>query len=140
MWRGMAVVPGAGGWQASSPAIGCRARTIARGPPAGTDPRRRRFRMCNPATSNARSGAMADSSKASSDIHHLHFPGESASYRKARNALLKEEMALRRGIERVAARRRALPPGGAVPEDYRFEGESGPVMLSQLFDPGKDTL
>jgi predicted dithiol-disulfide oxidoreductase (DUF899 family) len=54
--------------------------------------------------------------------------------------LLKEEMALRRGIEKVAARRRALPPGGAVSEDYRFEGEAGPVKLSQLFDPGKDTL
>src|SRR6185369_5470154 len=48
--------------------------------------------------------------------------------------------ALRRGIEKVAARRRALPPGGAVSEDYRFEGEAGPVKLSQLFDPGKDTL
>jgi len=83
---------------------------------------------------------MTDSAKSSSGIHHLHFPGESAAYRKARNALLKEEMALRRGIEKVAARRRALPPGGAVPEDYRFEGEGGPVTLSQLFDPGKDTL
>jgi predicted dithiol-disulfide oxidoreductase (DUF899 family) len=83
---------------------------------------------------------MTDSAKSSASIHHLHFPGESAAYRKARNALLKEEMALRRGIERVAARRRALPPGGAVPEDYRFEGEGGPVKLSELFDPGKDTL
>src|SRR5260221_2300728 len=83
---------------------------------------------------------MTDSAKSSSGVHHLHFPGESAAYRKARNALLKEEMALRRGIERVAARRRALPSGGAVPEDYRFEGEAGPVKLSELFDPGKDTL
>jgi len=83
---------------------------------------------------------MTDSAKSSASIHHLHFPGESAAYRKARNALLKEEMALRRGIERVAARRRALPPGGTVPEDYRFEGEGGPVTLSELFDPGKDTL
>jgi len=57
---------------------------------------------------------MTDSAKVSSGVHHLHFPGESAAYRKARNALLKEEMALRRGIEKVAARRRALPPGGAV--------------------------
>jgi predicted dithiol-disulfide oxidoreductase (DUF899 family) len=73
-------------------------------------------------------------------LHHLHFPGESAVYRKARNALLAEEMALRRQVERVAAQRRALPPGGTVPEDYRFEGEEGPVTLSQLFLPGKDTL
>jgi len=73
-------------------------------------------------------------------VHHLGFPGESAKYRRARNALLKEEMALRRQVERVAARRRGLPAGGVVPEDYRFEGESGPVKLSELFDPGKDTL
>jgi len=52
---------------------------------------------------------------------HLRYPNESAEYRKARNALLTEEMALRRQIEAVAAQRRALPPGGEVPEDYRFE-------------------
>jgi predicted dithiol-disulfide oxidoreductase (DUF899 family) len=67
------------------------------------------------------------------------FPGESAAYRGARNALLAEEIELRRHIERVAAQRRALPPGGEVPQDYRFEGENGPVTLSQMF--GKhDTL
>jgi len=67
------------------------------------------------------------------------FPGESDEYRKARTALLAEEIELRRHIERVAAQRRALPPGGAVPEDYRFEGEQGPVTLSGLFE-GRDTL
>ena len=72
-------------------------------------------------------------------MEHLHFPNESAEYRRVRNALLEEEMALRRQVERVAAQRRALPPGGAVPEDYRFDGAGGPVTLSQLFD-GKDTL
>jgi predicted dithiol-disulfide oxidoreductase (DUF899 family) len=61
------------------------------------------------------------------------FPGESAEYRRARNDLLAEEIELRRHIERVAAQRRALPPGGIVPEDYRFEGESGPVTLSDMF-------
>lgn len=61
------------------------------------------------------------------------FPGESAAYREARNALLAEEIELRRHIERVAALRRALPLGGPVPEDYRFEGEAGPATLSQLF-------
>jgi predicted dithiol-disulfide oxidoreductase (DUF899 family) len=40
---------------------------------------------------------------------HLSFPNESAEYRKARNALLAEEMALRKHIESVAAQRRALP-------------------------------
>jgi predicted dithiol-disulfide oxidoreductase (DUF899 family) len=52
---------------------------------------------------------------------HLAFPNESAEYRAARNALLEEEIALRARIEAVAAKRRALPPGGEVPEDYLFE-------------------
>jgi predicted dithiol-disulfide oxidoreductase (DUF899 family) len=67
------------------------------------------------------------------------FPGESPEYRVARNALLAEEIGLRRHIERVAAQRRALPPGGAVPQDYRFEGEHGPVTLSAMFGE-HDTL
>ena len=73
-------------------------------------------------------------------LQHVSFPGESAEYRAARNALLTEEMELRRQIERVAARRRALPAGGTLPEDYRFDGDGGPVRLSALFAPGKDTL
>jgi predicted dithiol-disulfide oxidoreductase (DUF899 family) len=43
----------------------------------------------------------------------------------------------------VAAQRRTLPPGGAVPDDYRFEsaaGDSGEVSFSELFSPGKDML
>jgi predicted dithiol-disulfide oxidoreductase (DUF899 family) len=72
-------------------------------------------------------------------MEHLHFPNESAEYRRVRNALLEEEMALRRQVERVAAQRRALPLGGAVPEDYVFMGPAGPVRLSHLFD-GHDTL
>lgn len=72
-------------------------------------------------------------------MEHLHFPHESAEYRRVRNALLEEEMALRRQIERVAAQRRALPPGGEVPQDYRFEGADGPVRMSGLFGD-KDTL
>ena len=73
-------------------------------------------------------------------LHHLSFPGESVEYRAARNALLGEEMELRRQIERVAAQRRALPAGGMIPEDYLFDGDSGKVKLSALFVPGKDTL
>jgi predicted dithiol-disulfide oxidoreductase (DUF899 family) len=61
------------------------------------------------------------------------FPGETAEYRRARNALLAEEIELRRHAERVAELRRALPPGGVVPQDYLFEGEFGPATLSQLF-------
>ena len=73
-------------------------------------------------------------------LHHLTIPGESDEYRTARNLLLDEEIALRRQIERVAAQRRALPPGGVVNEDYAFDGNGGAVKLSELFTPGKDTL
>jgi predicted dithiol-disulfide oxidoreductase (DUF899 family) len=73
------------------------------------------------------------------------FPGESKEYRAARDALLQREIGLRREMEAVAAARRALPPGGAVPEDYVFQGagaDGAPtdVRLSQLFAPGKDSL
>ena len=68
------------------------------------------------------------------------MPGESPEYRAARNVLLTEEMELRRQIERVAAQRRTLPAGGAIPEDYLFEADNGPVKLSELFAPGQDTL
>jgi predicted dithiol-disulfide oxidoreductase (DUF899 family) len=73
-------------------------------------------------------------------MQHLRFPNESMTYRAARNALLAEEMELRRQVERVAAHRRALPMGGEVREDYVFEGESGRTKLSQLFAPDKETL
>ncbi|CAN7496837.1 DUF899 family protein [Phenylobacterium sp. LjRoot225] len=72
-------------------------------------------------------------------LHTIRFPGESAQYRAARDNLLQAEMALRRQIEAVAAQRRALPPGGLVPQDYVFEGEAGPVKLSELFGD-KDVL
>lgn len=44
----------------------------------------------------------------------VRIPNESGEYRAARTALLAEEIELRRHIERVAAQRRALPPGGPV--------------------------
>jgi predicted dithiol-disulfide oxidoreductase (DUF899 family) len=69
----------------------------------------------------------------------VRFPGESADYRAARRALLAEEIELRRHIERVAAQRRALPPGGPVVGDYRFEGEQGPTDFAGLFGD-KQTL
>jgi len=69
----------------------------------------------------------------------VRFPNESADYRRARDALLAEEIELRRHIERVAQQRRELPPGGVLPKDYDFEGEDGPVRFSELF-AGKQTL
>ena len=73
----------------------------------------------------------------------IRFPGESDEYRLARNRLLAAEIELRRTIEQVAAQRRALPTGGAVPHDYVFEETAdggGQVRFSELFAPGKDTL
>jgi predicted dithiol-disulfide oxidoreductase (DUF899 family) len=67
------------------------------------------------------------------------FPNDSEAYRTARLALLAEEIELRRHVERVAAQRRALPPGGEVPQDYVFHGPNGRVLLSELFGD-KDTL
>ena len=69
----------------------------------------------------------------------VRFPKESAENRQARDALLAEEIELRRHIERVAAQRRALPAGGTVPQDYAFVGENGPVSFSGLFGD-KQTL
>ena len=67
------------------------------------------------------------------------FPNESDDYRRARTALLAEEIELRRHIARVAEQRRSLPPGGEVAKEYRFEGPTGSVGLADLFG-GKDTL
>ena len=73
------------------------------------------------------------------ETNRAHFPNESAEYRKARNALLVEEIELRRHIERVASRRRSLPPGGEIPQDFEFVSERGPTRLSNLFGD-KNTL
>src|SRR4030088_1389680 len=86
--------------------------------------------MSNPALTPAGELARA------SDVR---FPNESAEYRRAREALLAEEIELRRHIERVAEQRRALPPGGEVKKNYVFEGERGPASFADLFGD-KDTL
>jgi predicted dithiol-disulfide oxidoreductase (DUF899 family) len=54
-------------------------------------------------------------------------------------------MALRAQIETVASRRRRLPLGGTIPEDYVFDeltvdGSVAHVRMSDLFGPGKNTL
>lgn len=77
-------------------------------------------------------------------MEHLSYPNESAEYRAARNTLLDAEIDLRRRIEAVATMRRALPPGGEVKQDYRFErigafGRPEQVRLSELFN-GKPSL
>lgn len=75
---------------------------------------------------------------------HLSYPNETGDYRAARNALLEAEVALRAQIEVVAAQRRALPPGGEIPQDYLFErigANARPEMvpMSALFG-AHDTL
>ena len=73
------------------------------------------------------------------------FTIESEEYRRARDALLQQEISLRRQMEAVAAARRALPPGGKVPEDYVFDGlgadgQPAKIKLSELFRDGSDAL
>src|SRR5262245_19822210 len=72
-------------------------------------------------------------------------PGETAAYRAARDRLLEQEIALRRQMEAVAAARRALPPGGPIPQDYAFDaigadGAPCKVKLSELFGEERDSL
>lgn len=79
-------------------------------------------------------------------LHDTRFPGESDEYRRAREDLLRAEIALREHEEAVAEQRRRLPLGGAVPQDYEFKewdpstGAPRGVRLSELFEDGKDTL
>jgi predicted dithiol-disulfide oxidoreductase (DUF899 family) len=62
------------------------------------------------------------------------YPNDSAEYRAARTSLLAEEIELRRHIERVAAQRRALPPGGEIPRDYELrDGQGRAARFSSLF-------
>jgi predicted dithiol-disulfide oxidoreductase (DUF899 family) len=59
---------------------------------------------------------------------------ESPAYAQAREALLAEEIRLRRHIESVAEQRRALPPGPVIAKDYRFIDPTGnEVGLADLF-------
>ena len=72
------------------------------------------------------------------------YPNESKAYRAARDALLKDEQELVEKVKAVAAKRRTLPLGGALKEDYVFQwandGKVGQkVKFSELFE-GKNTL
>jgi Bacterial protein of unknown function (DUF899) len=51
----------------------------------------------------------------------LRYPNESREYREARDSLLKEEQELVDKVKSVAERRRSLPPGGELKEDYVFQ-------------------
>ena len=101
------------------------------------------------AKTKARTGVKTKAKAVSKPLHAERFPGESKAYRAARDRLLRAEMELRNHVEQVAAMRRKLPLGGALPQDYEFEegaadpadkGSERRVKLSELFRPGKDTL
>ena len=73
------------------------------------------------------------------------YQNESREYRKARAALLKEEQELVEKVRAVAARRRELPLGGELKEDYVFQlandGRVGQrVKFSELFGDKKSLL
>jgi len=70
------------------------------------------------------------------------YPNESKEYRKARAALLKDEQELVNRVKALAAKRRKLPPGGQLKEDYVFQwandGKVGKsVKFSELFGDKK---
>lgn len=72
------------------------------------------------------------------------FPNESDAYRRSRDRLLDEEVALREQVEAVARKRRELPLGGRLAQDYVFEesgadGERREVPFAELFS-SHDTL
>ena len=54
-------------------------------------------------------------------MSELRYPNESPEYRKARDELLEDEKALVEKVKLVAEKRRRLPPGGRLKEDYRFQ-------------------
>ena len=79
------------------------------------------------------------------NYHDKKFPGESNAYREARNELLEAEINLRRQTEEVAAAQAQPASQRKVKEDYVFEekdtsGKIKHTKLSQLFEPGKDSL
>jgi predicted dithiol-disulfide oxidoreductase (DUF899 family) len=72
------------------------------------------------------------------------YPNESNAYRAARDSLLKDEQELVEKVKAVAAKRRTLPLGGELKEDYVFQwandGKVGQnVKFSELF-AGHNTL
>lgn len=66
------------------------------------------------------------------------FPNESDEYRARRNELLEMEIDLRARVDAVAAKRRELPLGGKLQENYRFQriggdGQVHDVPFEDLF-------
>src|SRR5277367_2000397 len=82
--------------------------------------------------------------KEETNVSELRYPNESREYRDARDSLLKNEQELVNKVRSVAERRRKLPLGGQLKEDYVFQwasdGKVGKrVKFSELF-ADKNTL
>lgn len=76
--------------------------------------------------------------KPARDLARLHkpLPGESDDYRRAREALMAEEIEVRRRLTRLAGQVQALPQGPEVTKDYRFMlADGAQVGLADLFGP-----
>jgi predicted dithiol-disulfide oxidoreductase (DUF899 family) len=69
-----------------------------------------------------------------------YFSNESAAYAKAREALLAEEIEVRRHLGRLAQLNRELPQGPELPDRWKFVSMNGAeVGLADMFGP-HDTL
>ena len=71
-------------------------------------------------------------------MSEIRYPNENPEYREARDELLDAERDLVEHVKAVAEKRRSLPPGGKLKEDYELrwanDGKVGqPVRLSELF-------
>ena len=82
--------------------------------------------------------------KKRTNMSELRYPNESREYRDARDSLLKDEQELVDKVKSVAEKRRKLPLGGQLKEDYVFQwandGKVGKsVKFSELF-ADKNTL
>src|SRR3981081_3929473 len=94
-----------------------------------------------------RSGSRVNSNadfKEEANMGELRYPNESREYREARDSLLKDEQELVDKVKSVAEKRRKLPRGGQLKEDYVVQGgDDGKVgksvKFSELF-AGKNTL
>jgi predicted dithiol-disulfide oxidoreductase (DUF899 family) len=64
-------------------------------------------------------------------MSELRYPNENKAYRDARDALLKEERELADKVKAVAEKRRKLPSGGELKEDYVFQSAGGAEELSE---------
>ena len=68
------------------------------------------------------------------------FTNESSAYSKAREALLAEEIEVRRHLGRLAQQNRELPEGPEMPDGWKFVGmNGGEVGLAEMFG-AHDTL